>query len=58
MLYIICNTKIHRLKKSKFKEVSGSFLFLSFCYGSCEYVFTFDKTSRKSFPSLQKSVNC
>ena len=34
MLCIICNTKKYHLKKSKFKVVFDSFLFLSFCYGS------------------------
>ena len=34
MLCITCNTKIHHLKKLKFKIVFDSFLFPSFSYGS------------------------
>ena len=58
ILCVICNTKIHHLKKSKFKVVFDSFFFLSFCYALCEYVFPFDKASSKSSPSSQKTVNC
>ena len=41
ILCIICNTKIQ------------VFRFFLFAMLLCEYVFTFDKTSRKSSPSLQ-----